>query len=493
MSQSSDEDNFDAYREDIRSINDTDKERSNDKPKTKKIKLKRSSDFNTRLKVLNKALRGKLKDLNDRLERVLDKIYVKSLNPNKTNEAEVDTSHLIRVADKELENAKLQYDQCKIRKQKLQKEYKEYNNASAVIDLEEQIKQLTEKKKELSKEIVDLKYVSLSQGKQLEKFSTEAEDPNEADNLIYKIKALKQKREGMEAEMEKHKNVMEGLKSKIEESKKKVDNERKQVEAAEKKQAEANDRKAQERSNGKANDRYNQEDFDPTYDEEEAHKLQKALTSMKKETKDKKLELEKLFIVLHERDKENRLLNLKIKEIERIVPQARLNPMSREKMSGIARRRRKMKNSSINDANKSVLVTKKEQRLKQIRGRNKSPNARSLSKVNELENRRDSPARKPPVHDVPKVKPSKERDDSEDNPLSQNDGYDNVNHIPKEVKLLEKEGIIPKKNQEPKPAMGKGLNGEPSIVKPAKELEKVQPPMKLNPETFKTEVDIKQK
>lgn len=111
MSQSSDEDNFDAYREDIRSINDTDKERSNDKPKTKKIKLKRSSDFNTRLKVLNKALRGKLKDLNDRLERVLDKIYVKSLNPNKTNEAEVDTSHLIRVADKELENAKLQYDQ----------------------------------------------------------------------------------------------------------------------------------------------------------------------------------------------------------------------------------------------------------------------------------------------------------------------------------------------------------------------------------------------
>lgn len=493
MSQSSEDDNFDAYREDIGSINETDRERSTHKPKGKKIRLKRSSDFNTRLKVLNKALRGKLKELNDRLERVLDKIYVKSLNPNKVNEAEVDTSHLIRVADKELENAKLQFDQCKLRKQKLQKEYKEHNNASAVIDLEEQLKQLAERKKELSKEIVDLKYVSLSQGKQLEKVSHEAEDPNEADNLIYKIKALKQKREGMELEMEKHKNVMEGLRTKIEDAKKKAENERKQVEVAERKQTEANDRKAQEKNHTKVNERHNEEDFDTTYDDEEAQKLQKALLSIKKETKEKKLELEKLFIVLHERDKENRLLNLKIKEIERIVPQAKLNPMSREKMSGIARRRRKMKNASISDANKSVLVTKKEQRLKQIRDRNKSPNTRSLSKVNELENKRESPSHKPPTHGLRKAMPSKDRDDSEDNPLSQNDGYDNINHIPKDVKLFEKEDISSKKKQDQKPAMGKGLNGEPSIIKPTKELEKVHAPMKLNPDTFKTEVDIKQR
>ena len=68
--------------------------------------------------------------------------------------------------------------------------------------------------------------------------------------------------------------------------------------------------------------------------------------------------MDKKFIELHEKDKENRLANLKVKELERMAPQNRLNPISREKSSNVIRRRKKMKNSSINDANKSVLVTK---------------------------------------------------------------------------------------------------------------------------------------
>ena len=68
--------------------------------------------------------------------------------------------------------------------------------------------------------------------------------------------------------------------------------------------------------------------------------------------------MEKKFIELHEKDKENRLANLKMKELRRMVPQNHLNPVSREKSSNVIRRRKKMKNSSINDANKSVLVTK---------------------------------------------------------------------------------------------------------------------------------------
>lgn len=106
--------------------------------------MKPESDFYSRLKRLNKALRGKLKELNDRLERVLDKIYIKSLNPNKIPSNETDPSRLILVADKELENAKLQYDQCRLKKQKLEEEFKTHSDAGAVIELEDEIKRFKE-------------------------------------------------------------------------------------------------------------------------------------------------------------------------------------------------------------------------------------------------------------------------------------------------------------------------------------------------------------
>jgi len=77
MSQSSDEDNFDAYRDDIKSMKSNDRDTVNDHKGKKKLRPKHVHDYNARLKTLNKALRGKLKELNDRLERVLERIYVK--------------------------------------------------------------------------------------------------------------------------------------------------------------------------------------------------------------------------------------------------------------------------------------------------------------------------------------------------------------------------------------------------------------------------------
>ena len=79
-------------------------------PYRKTRKPRNENDFNSRLKILNKVLRGKLKELNDRLERVLDKVYVKSLNPTINQAEEPPIPHQIQVADKEIENAKKQYN-----------------------------------------------------------------------------------------------------------------------------------------------------------------------------------------------------------------------------------------------------------------------------------------------------------------------------------------------------------------------------------------------
>ena len=426
-------------------------------------KAKNTTDYNTRLKNLNKALRGKLKDLNDRLERVLDKIYVKSLNPNKRVSNENDSSHLIQVYDKELENAKLQYDHWLLEKQKLQEEIKSFSDTNAVIDLEEVIKQLKEKKKDLTKEIADLKYVTLSQGKQLEKLVNEPKELSEADSLIYKLKVLRKKEETLQIEVESKKNVIEALKSKITEARQKADNEAKEVEQAEQKNEYLAQRKASTKNNAKhLKEQEYQNDIDSINIESDGAQESKILADLKKETKLKKLELDKLLIELHERDKENRLLNLKVKELERIVPQNKLNPMIREISSG-QNRGKKMKNSNISDANKSVLITKKERKVLENKSR-----ASNDGKISRLDNKEDN---------------SKQLDNKEiDEQLEQY--HSNIHHIV-DTKA-NKEDI--KSSVEKVPAMGKGLNGEPSRIK---QLDKVNPPMKLNPSTFKTEVDIK--
>lgn len=122
--------------------------------------------------------------------------------------------------------------------------------------------------------------------------------------------------------------------------------------------SEISQKKGSNKPNKYAKEKEYQDGINAISTENDISQETKMLSDLKKETKNKKLELDKLLIELHERDKENRLLNLKMKELERIVPQTKLNPMSREMSSGIGRTKKKMKNSSINDANKSVLVTK---------------------------------------------------------------------------------------------------------------------------------------
>lgn len=332
--------------------------------------------------------------------------------------------------------------------------------------------------------------MSHSQGKQLEKAEVDPEDPNEADNLIYKIKALKQKKETMQTDAEKHQSVMHRLKQRIEEAKRKAESERKQVEVAERKHSEQLSRVKSDRNAYNSVGGNESTDLDTQKDDYEYQKQLKILVDAKKETKAKKLELEKMLIELHERDKENRLLNLKVKELERIVPQNRLNPMSRDKSSGVVRRRRRMKNSSIHDANKSVLVTKKEQRLKQLRGRNKSPDLRTSGKVNNLDKKRQSNNGK--LSTIQKAGLNGSRHNL-DNIGEEPDNIHHIKELKQEVDF--KEPVYKQKQASEKdPIIGKGLNGEPSFVKPSKqELEKVNPPMRLNPDTFKTEVDIKEK
>ena len=125
------------------------------------------------------------------LEKELDRVYIKSLNPNKHNYMAADVDHLKNVADRELENARKQYEIWIVNKKKLEKEVKETSDTSETFKLEEKVKKLQNKKKDLSKQLIELKYNSQHIGKKLKNAEHDPEDPNEIDNLMYKLKAIK--------------------------------------------------------------------------------------------------------------------------------------------------------------------------------------------------------------------------------------------------------------------------------------------------------------
>jgi len=114
-----------------------------------------------------------------------------------------------------------------------------------VIEYEEQAKELREKKKELLKEIADLKYVTLAQGKQLDKLVNHPKELNDTESLLFKLKVLRKKEEAMREDVDKQAVVIKAIQGKIQESLGKVEKERQKVEAAERKQAERQQRLAE--------------------------------------------------------------------------------------------------------------------------------------------------------------------------------------------------------------------------------------------------------
>mmetsp|Transcript_42256 Transcript_42256/g.49148 ORF Transcript_42256/g.49148 Transcript_42256/m.49148 type:complete len:119 (-) Transcript_42256:42-398(-) len=81
---------------------------------------------------------------------------------------------------------------------------------------------------------------------------------------------------------------------------------------------------------------------------------------------------------------------------------------------------------------------------------------------------------------------------SNGNDESENDDDLNTNNVFKNTQHIDESYEMPKKPHN-QPELKMGINGDPSAVKStSRELGKVHAPMKLNPGTFQTEVDIDQ-
>lgn len=93
--------------------------------------------------------------------------------------------------------------------------------------------------KALTKTVTELTWDGNLIGKQIEIANRQLEDPNEADNLLYKLKAIRKKKDAIKAKQLKHKEVMKKITLGVEDAKHKLEREAKKVDEAERRNAES--------------------------------------------------------------------------------------------------------------------------------------------------------------------------------------------------------------------------------------------------------------
>jgi hypothetical protein len=144
------------------------------------------------LKKQNELFRQKLKELNEKVEKAIDRTYVKRMlaAKKKTN---VDVAHKGRVKDKEIENAQKQIESYKNEIDSLNLRIDEMSQVDIMMEREEAVKENKATILELKKTIHELEKQSKDKGNQLERL-TEGDDYNyKIRNLIDEMRMWKEK------------------------------------------------------------------------------------------------------------------------------------------------------------------------------------------------------------------------------------------------------------------------------------------------------------
>lgn len=279
------------------------------------------------LKKQNELFRQKLKELNDKVEKAIDRTYVKRMlaAKKKTN---VDIAHKNRVKDREIENSQKQIESYKKEIDSLNLRVDELSQVDTMIDRESQVKENKQSILDLKKVIHELEKQSKDKGKELERL-TEGDDYNyKIRNLIDEIRMWKEKIRHREEVYERADSTLhlqserlqtlekenQELMSKIQNLDNKIDLGKTNSKNADlKKKLEAIDEEKMA-----AKDQY---ESTQTLNRNE-------LKNEKKELTEQESKRDQLMSRLKELDQEKRISTFKLREVGRILKHNQLKPLS---------------------------------------------------------------------------------------------------------------------------------------------------------------------
>ena len=135
---------------------------------------------------------------------------------SKKKNKEVPVEKQIEVCDKEIENAQKQLESYKKEIVRLNAKIEQLSEVNKVIDLEDEIKEKTEIKSALKKEIKQLERNIHDQGKELEKLANADDHHTILNALTEKLRVWKEKTHKLETTIEREKKAMEDQADRVE-------------------------------------------------------------------------------------------------------------------------------------------------------------------------------------------------------------------------------------------------------------------------------------
>jgi len=161
-----------------------------------------------KLKAINSRLRKRLKDLNTKVEKAIERTESKRILATRKKK-DNDIPHKIAVKDKEIDNAKFQLQGYEKEIESLQRRIDEISQVDKMLDSEQLLKEYNTQWADLRKQIKDLEKLSKDKGKALEKL-TDGDDYNyKIRNMIDEVRMWKEKIKHRQDIYEKNENGIE--------------------------------------------------------------------------------------------------------------------------------------------------------------------------------------------------------------------------------------------------------------------------------------------
>mmetsp|Transcript_26240 Transcript_26240/g.26145 ORF Transcript_26240/g.26145 Transcript_26240/m.26145 type:complete len:244 (+) Transcript_26240:3-734(+) len=168
-----------------------------------------------KLRSINFRLRKKLKYLNEKVEKAIDRTETKRILAAR-KKAPKNTAHMIRVKDKEIENAQKQTEAYQIEIQKLQHKIDEISQVGKMIEMEQEVRDHKAAINELKKEIKDKELL-------LENLAKSDDPSYKIKNMINEIRMWKEKIQSRAELYEKNENNVNGQSERLPEIEKEND------------------------------------------------------------------------------------------------------------------------------------------------------------------------------------------------------------------------------------------------------------------------------
>lgn len=285
-----------------------------------------------KLRSINFRLRKKLKFLNEKVEKAIDRTETKRILAAR-KKAPVDTAHQIMVQDKEIENAQNQMEAYQREMAKLQAKIDQLSQVGRMIEMEQETREHKSAISELKKEIKDKELI-------LENLAKSDDPSYKISSMINEIRMWKEKIHHKQEVFEKNESHVASQNERLPEIEKENDEIMSQIQS--------HDAKI-DLDEGKKRNKEAKKDLQNIGDEMKTakEKYELCIKNNEKEAKHQQKEVDKiaaerdiLYRRVKELEQEKRISTLKLREVGRMLKHNQLNPIMPVKTShGLTARR----------------------------------------------------------------------------------------------------------------------------------------------------------